>query len=211
MPPASTKTGLPDPLHIEDSLLADAPTVLLDTVTGERQPQNDWIIAFAVQLGKVLCELDPDAAAERDRNVRAAGPPPEIGLPPLEGALRRDGDPLSGHLALQGRVELDGVEGRLDDHTGPGFVLIARDGAGLDALGVEQRAALDDLDAGVVRLDTTRDLDGRTGAWLDEHDAHAVLVRPDLYVFGSAASPAGLPDLIDDLRTRLGLTAGASA
>ncbi|MFO0697051.1 MAG: hypothetical protein U0230_25985 [Polyangiales bacterium] len=36
--PGATKTGLPDPLHIEDSLLADAPTVLLDTVTGERVP-----------------------------------------------------------------------------------------------------------------------------------------------------------------------------
>jgi len=184
---------------------------LLDTVTGERQPQNDWIIAFAVQLGKVLCELDPDVAAERDRNVRAAGPPPEIGLPPLDGDLRREGDALSGHLALQGRVELGGLEGRLDDHTGPGFALITRDGAALDALDPGRHAVLDALAVGGLCLDGARELDGRTSAWLDEHDAYAVLVRPDLYVFGSAASPADLPSLIDDLRDRLGLSIAATA
>ncbi|HVP02753.1 MAG TPA: bifunctional 3-(3-hydroxy-phenyl)propionate/3-hydroxycinnamic acid hydroxylase [Solirubrobacteraceae bacterium] len=189
-------------------LAADA---LLDTVTEERQPQNDWIISFAVQLGKVLCELDPDAAAERDRTLRAAGPAPEIGLPPLEGSLRRDGDALSGALALQGRVELDGRAGRLDDHTGNGFALIVRDGTGLAALSDAQRAVLDALGVASLRLDAARELDGRTTAWLDEHGAYAVLVRPDLYVFGSAPSAAELPALIDDLRDRLDLRAGATA
>ena len=33
-----------------------------------------------------------------------------------------------------------------------------------------------------------RDVDGRLTAWLAEHGVHAVLVRPDFYVFGSAAS-----------------------
>ena len=54
------------------------------------------------------------------------------------------------------------------------------------------------------------DADGRTTGWLDEHGAHAVLVRPDLYVFGSVPSAAELPALIDDLRERLGLSTGAS-
>ncbi|MFN8132918.1 MAG: bifunctional 3-(3-hydroxy-phenyl)propionate/3-hydroxycinnamic acid hydroxylase [Solirubrobacteraceae bacterium] len=187
-------------------LAADA---LLDTATDERQPQNDWIIAFAVQLGKVLCELDPDAAAERDRTVRAAGPPPEIGLPPLQGPLQRDGDALSGQLALQGTLDLGGREARLDDHTGPGFALVVRDGAGLDALQPGHRAVLGALDVAVVRLDAARDADGRTTGWLDEHGAHAVLVRPDLYVFGSADSAAELPALVDDLRERLGLAVAA--
>ena len=51
-----------------------------------------------------------------------------------------------------------------------------------------------------------RDLDGRLTDWLGRHGAHAVLVRPDFYVFGSAASPAELPSLFDDLRERLALT-----
>ena len=44
-----------------------------------------------------------------------------------------------------------------------------------------------------------RDVDGRLTAWLAAHDRHAVLVRPDFYVFGSAATAAELPALLDDL------------
>lgn len=36
--PGATIAGLPDPLHIEDSLAPDCPTVLLDAETGERVP-----------------------------------------------------------------------------------------------------------------------------------------------------------------------------
>ena len=39
----------------------------------ERQPQNEAIIRLAIELGKVLCQLDPQAAAERDAMLRAAG------------------------------------------------------------------------------------------------------------------------------------------
>jgi 2-polyprenyl-6-methoxyphenol hydroxylase-like FAD-dependent oxidoreductase len=180
---------------------------LLDTITGERQPQNEWVIAFAVELGKVLCELDPDRAAERDAMLRAAGPPPVIGLPALESGALRAGDPLAGQLAVQGRVELAGREARLDEHTGGGFTLIARDGDGLAALGEPEGAVLEALGVSVVRLDEARDADGCTTAWLDENGVHAVLVRPDFYVFGSAGDPAGLTALIHDLQGRLAMPA----
>ena len=53
------------------------------------------------------------------------------------GALHRDARPARrAALGVQGRVERDGREGLLDDVTGGGFTLIARDGdplAGLDA------------------------------------------------------------------------------
>jgi len=49
------------------------------------------------------------------------------------------------------------------------------------------------------------DLDGRLSAWLSEHAVHAVLVRPDFYVFGSAATAEELPALLNDLRTKLHL------
>ena len=174
-----------------------APDALLDTVEPERQPQTEWFIAFAVELGKVLCERDPEKAAERDATLRAAGPPPALAHPPLGtgGALHRDDDPLAGRLAVQGRVALDGRAGLLDDLTGGGFTLIARDGDPLADVAPEDRAALDALGA--------RFADGRTTAWLEEHGVHAVLVRPDFYVFGSAAAPADIPALVRDLRERL--------
>ncbi len=184
-----------------------APQALLDTVEPERQPQTEWFIAFAIELGKVLCERDPERAAERDATLRAAGPPPVLAHPPLgtAGALHREDDPLAGLLSVQGRIERDGREALLDDLTGGGFTLVTR--AGDPAAGLEpaDRDLLDALDASLVSLDPAapggvRDADGRMTAWLEEHDVHAVLVRPDFYVFGSAAAPAGIPALVRDLR-----------
>ena len=81
----------------------------------------------------------------------------------------------------------------------------------MDGLPAASRTLLDTLDATVASLSPDaphgiRDVDGRLTAWLAEHGAHAVLVRPDFYVFGSAASADAVPHLLDDLRTQLHLT-----
>lgn len=189
---------------------------LLDTVTVERQPQNETVIRLAVDLGNVLCQLDPHAAAERDATLRQADalPPPE--LPPLNGGLlhrRTDGAPdsLAGTLSVQGTVARAERVGRFDDVVGGGFTLIAASGDPVEQLSTEQRALIDTLDMTVASLDpdapdAVRDVDGRLTAWLDEHGAHAVLVRPDFYVFGCAASAQELPGLLDDLRAQLRIT-----
>ena len=49
-----------------------APDALLDTVETERQPQTEWVIRFAIELGKVLCELDPEAPPSATRRCAAA-------------------------------------------------------------------------------------------------------------------------------------------
>jgi len=177
---------------------------VLDSVAQERSPQNEWVIAFAVELGKVLCELDREKAAERDRMLRAAGPPPDVGLPALQGGLLRADDPLAGALSVQGRIEIDGRTGLLDDLLGGGFTLLHRDERSLTALDADRREVLERLGVRSVSLGSeARDLDGRTSAWLSEHDVAAVLVRPDLYVFGGSAGEE-LPALIDDLAAALG-------
>ena len=210
--------GLRDAANVAwklDLVLRDlAPDALLDTVDAERQPQNEWIINLAIDLGRVLCELDPKAAAERDTAVRAAGDPPPFDFAPLTGGLlRRTGDgtpgPLSGTLGVQGRVAGPGGEGLFDDVVGAGFALIAASGDPLEGLSDRDRSLLRALRCVPASLDPgaphgVRDLDGRLGAWFSDHDAHAVLVRPDLYVFGSAAQAADLPALVDGLRTQLG-------
>jgi 2-polyprenyl-6-methoxyphenol hydroxylase-like FAD-dependent oxidoreductase len=187
---------------------------LLDTVDPERQPQNEAIIRLAIELGKVLCQLDPQAATERDKLVRQAGSPPPPTLPPLTGgALHGAGeaDPLAGRLSVQGLVARAGREGRFDDVVGRGFQLIAASGDPLGALDVERRRLIELLDMSVATLDAdapqgVRDLDGRLTGWLSGHQAHAVLVRPDFYVFGSVPAPDELPGLLDDLRSQLHLT-----
>jgi 3-(3-hydroxy-phenyl)propionate hydroxylase len=189
---------------------------LLDTVEPERQPQNEAIIRLAIELGKVLCQLDPQAAAERDAMLRLLDAPPPLELAPLsDGALRRPGgstsDPLAGVLSVQGVVRRAGREGRFDDVVGRGFQLIVAGGDPLASLSREQVALIDALDMSVASLDPAapggvRDVDGRLTAWLAQHGMHAVLVRPDFYVFGSCSSAGDLPELLDGLRSQLHLT-----
>jgi 2-polyprenyl-6-methoxyphenol hydroxylase-like FAD-dependent oxidoreductase len=192
-----------------------APDRLLDTVDAERQPQTEWVIRFAIELGKALCELDPDAAVERDTNLRGVDAPPPVEFPPLiEGAIRQgeDGspDPLAGTLGVQGRVAVDGREGLFDDVVGRGWTLIVGNGDPLDGLDARQSDTLRALDATLASLDPAAprgvaDLDGRLTGWLGEHGSHAALVRPDFYVFGSAATRDHLPALVEDVRARLAL------
>jgi 2-polyprenyl-6-methoxyphenol hydroxylase-like FAD-dependent oxidoreductase len=192
-----------------------APERLLNTIEAERQPQNEAVIRLAIELGKVLCQLDPEAAAERDATLRAAGPPPPLELAPLTAGLLHqpigEPDPLAGTLSVQGVVERAGREGRFDDVVGGGFQLIVAGGDPVQALSHRQRGLLDTLGATVASLDPAapqgvRDCDGRLTAWLSAHDAHAVIVRPDFYVFGAAASREAVPALLDDLRTQLHIT-----
>jgi 2-polyprenyl-6-methoxyphenol hydroxylase-like FAD-dependent oxidoreductase len=190
---------------------------LLDTVDVERQPQTEWVIRFAIELGRVLCELDPEAAAERDASIRRADAPPAVEFPPLAGGVIRRGlndsrDPLAGTLGVQGIVAVDDRRGLFDDVVGRGWTLIAADGDPLEQLDGGERGVLDALDATVASLGPrvpggTTDVDGRLTDWLHRHGAHAVLVRPDFYVFGSAASRDDLPALVRDLRSQLALNA----
>ena len=94
---------------------------LLDTVDPERQPQNEAIIRLAVELGKVLCQLDPQAAAERDQMLRQAGP---AAAARASAAHRRRASPRgrggSARRKAQraGLVARAGREGRFDDVVG---------------------------------------------------------------------------------------------
>ena len=188
---------------------------LLSTIEAERQPQNETVIRLAIELGKILCQLDPEVAAERDAALRAAGPPPPLELAPLtRGLLHQpigEPDPLAGTLSVQGVVAHAGRKGRFDDVVGAGFQLIVAEGDPLDRLSGAERKLLDTLGATVASLDPTaphgvQDVDGRLTAWLSERGAHAVLVRPDFYVFGGAASAHALRELLEDLRTQLHLS-----
>ncbi len=188
---------------------------LLSTIEPERRPQNEAVIRLAIELGKVLCQLDPEVAAERDAMLRAAGPPPPLELAPLtQGVLHQpigEPDPLAGTLSVQGVVARAGREGRFDDVVGAGFQLIVAEGDPFERLSGAARKLLDTLGATVASLEAAaphgvEDLDGRLTGWLSDHNAHAVLVRPDFYVFGGVASSHAVPDLLEDLRTQLHLS-----
>lgn len=179
---------------------ASAPD-LLDGYQAEREPQVRSVIASAVEAGRYICLLDPELAAERDRTMRAR----------RNDAVRTAADlitPITGLTGqgkgagarfIQPKVEVDGREVLLDDATQGGFVLLSRAAV----------ARPDSVGVGVRRFGLGADLGDPSGdlaRWLDVHEADAVLVRPDFYVFDTASGPDAEALLLDALADQLILT-----
>ncbi|MGW4500209.1 bifunctional 3-(3-hydroxy-phenyl)propionate/3-hydroxycinnamic acid hydroxylase MhpA [Micromonospora sp. NPDC004336] len=199
-----------------------ADDALLDTYQRERRAHVQHAIRMSMDSGTVICETDRAAAAGRDAAMlaelrrRTARPRTRSLLEPLAGGVLhgRAGDTAAGAPMPQGRVEVDGRAGLFDEVVGTGFVLLcAEDPDGL--LDAGAREFLASLDARVLRVvpagapapgpgaaPTAYDLDDVYLSHLKRYDAVAVLVRPDFYVFGTAADPAGVPALVEDLRQR---------
>lgn len=182
-----------------------APPALLDSYQSERSPHVRELIRIAVDLGRIICTLDPEAAAKRDaaflaRDERTVPSPPLPGIGP--GVRLPDGG-LAGRLGLQSRVQRPGAAPcLLDDAFGPGFQLIAR-GPGAPELGDAARDVLARVSGFLVCIEPGLDVDGAYGAWLDRHGCDAVLVRPDHVVFGSASGTGAAALLLEELGRHL--------
>jgi 2-polyprenyl-6-methoxyphenol hydroxylase-like FAD-dependent oxidoreductase len=182
---------------------------LLDSYTPERRHQNETSIGFSMLTGMLTSMLDPHGAAARDQAFRSGALPPPREMP----GIGRDGcfapppmGALAGERAVQGVVEAGGRTGRFDDVVGRGFVLLLAAGNPHEVLDGELMAYVTDVLGGVVvSLDRSvrrgvRDADGALTAWLRDNGAGAALIRPDGYVFGSVAEPAGAARLVRALR-----------
>ncbi|MEV0847804.1 bifunctional 3-(3-hydroxy-phenyl)propionate/3-hydroxycinnamic acid hydroxylase [Streptomyces sp. NPDC049954] len=111
-----------------------AGAALLDTYGEERAAHVRHAIGMSVELGKVICVTDPEAARRRDAHFLAHDADPDRALPPVppprlpSGLLHRtpEGTPgaWDGVLSFQGRVTRAGRTGLLDTVTGAGFVLL---------------------------------------------------------------------------------------
>jgi 2-polyprenyl-6-methoxyphenol hydroxylase-like FAD-dependent oxidoreductase len=204
-----------------DLVLRDrAPQAVLDSYTEERRAHLQHAIHMSVELGKIICVLDPDIAAERDARMIAGGAdparvmpePPPSGL--TDGVLHRDaaGSPLpgAGELGEQHPVRHGGEERPLDEFLdGPGFTLLTNGLPEAD-LPPAARELLDRWEVRVVPL-VLPDGDDRS-SYVDVHGTYlpamrargaaAVLVRPDFYVFGTADRD-GVTGLLADLDVQL--------
>lgn len=182
---------------------------ILDTYASERVPHVRTMIAFAIELGRVICIADPEEAARRDAALLAAvhagaqmPAPAVVGIGP---GVRRRGDPSAGQLFLQGRVRRAGACGLFDDVVGRGWTLLALDadpGPYLDPEAASFFAGLAGLCAH-VGTGGIEDLDGRYRRWFEEYGVAVALQRPDFYVFGSAARVEDAGALVRDLRRAL--------
>lgn len=184
-------------------LRGKAGDALLDSYGTERIEHVRFFIEMSMGLGQVICVSDPEAAAARDKQMRAvladptlAPPPPP---PPHLGAGLKGSHPEAGSTSCQGRVTAAGRSGRFDDILGYGWTVLGQPGA-FAALGAETRAWAEGYGLRFVEIGEgapVSDDEGTYGAWFDELGADVVVVRPDFYIYD--AGPAG--DLDQVLRT----------
>ena len=190
-----------------------AAPALLDTYQAEREPHVRAVISAAIGAGRYICERDPAAAHKRDEALRAAmGKPAPASasdlIPPIRaGIVDTDGEarPGTGARFIQPFVEAAGRRMLLDDGTGGGFVLLAASVGAMAVLTEAQRASFERIGGrSFVIGHDIGDADGDLSAWLATHDAVAVLLRPDFYVYGIARDASDLARLAGALGSILG-------
>ncbi len=167
---------------------------ILDSYGTERSTHVREIIDEAIAIGRVICELDPARAAERDEAMLAdledptaitvEPPHPRLGTP----SITVDADGNAGRLSLQGRVEVEGSAGLFDDLIGGDWEFVA---LGDDPFAVVPRELSDWFTRiggtfTVVTADgPVSDADGAYASWFAAHDCSVVLSRPDFYIYGT--------------------------
>jgi 3-(3-hydroxy-phenyl)propionate hydroxylase len=161
-----------------------APEAMLETYQLEREPHARATIQMAMMMGRTVCITDPAAAAERDRQMlaaRAAGQSPDgrTTYPEIRSGLILEASAGAGTYFPQ-FVSADGRT-RLDDVLGPGAWLI----------GEIESSEYPGLKTASLSSNVIETLKNDIREWLNRHQAEAVLVRPDRYVFGTGA-PAAL-------------------
>ncbi len=188
-----------------------ADAAVLDSYGTERLGHVRDIIDEAVAVGRVICELDPVRAAERDARMRAQladpdaltvePPHPRLGEPSL--TLSSDG--TDGRLAVQGRVEAEGRTGLFDDVVGGDWQLIGYDvdpGSGVSEADLAWFEEIGGSISSVSLQGPVRDVDGAYRSWFAAHGCEVMLARPDFYVFAAGLQEA-VPDMLHSLRDLL--------
>lgn len=171
-----------------------APVSLLDTYGEERGRHVRTLTARIKQIGRQVCERDPEAARARDAALLAQGggkplvvTRQEI-LPPLEtGFLDGRGHPAEGVLFPQPWVWADGAWRRMDRVTGGGWRIFLLSQAPPVAGG--WRIGPPGSTAELVERD------GVAADWFARFGVFGAVVRPDHYVFGVADDPSSLAAL----------------
>jgi 3-(3-hydroxy-phenyl)propionate hydroxylase len=181
------------------AIRGNAPDDLLNTYAEERRAHVRSVVESAVRIGRLICTIDPDEAAERDRQMLADARSPAqriaFTLPALRpGSLIREN---GGDLFVQP----SGADVRLDDLIGSRFAVLARTPALIGPGPADWwRGRLGAFAAAAGELPPAH----AKGvlSWLDSHDSDIVVVRPDRYVLWAG------PDLDDVTRKISGLLHG---
>ena len=164
---------------------------LLDTYESERKPHVTRFVALSAQLANEIEAMQPasdDGPAELPaREMQTLRP--RLG----DGIWTAEAD-VAGGLSAQPRL---GDGRRVDDLAGYRFAVLATTTC-LIGIGAATRRALACLDAEPIRADSIE-----AQSYLAAVGAGAVVIRPDHYVYGTAANAAELDALIARLARTL--------
>ncbi|MCR2783294.1 MULTISPECIES: bifunctional 3-(3-hydroxy-phenyl)propionate/3-hydroxycinnamic acid hydroxylase [unclassified Microbacterium] len=182
---------------------------LLDTYSTERHAHVQYALGMSIELGRVICETDPEKVAARDAHLLARGPLPWNALPPMPPEMLGPGffpggeagaDPVAARGGQQ--HPLLGPDDRvalLDEVAFAEFTILvdrrrlsAEDAAairsatpaGLPAKIIE----VEPVDAQRPTVHSGVDVTGRYGALFDAIDRAVIVYRPDFHGYGSAVS-----------------------
>ncbi|MEU7370887.1 bifunctional 3-(3-hydroxy-phenyl)propionate/3-hydroxycinnamic acid hydroxylase [Streptomyces hygroscopicus] len=187
-------SGIRDALNIAWKLgrvvRGESPPELLDTYDTERKPHMTEYVKLAAQLANEVEEMEPQGA-EAGRQVPVTE---RQALRPRLGPGIRTEDDFGGWLSAQPALA-DGR--RLDDVVGYRFAVLGTAEC-LAGLSARAKESLESLDAVSVTADSEE-----AERWLKTLGAGAVLIRPDRYLYGAAASAQQLDALVNRLQTAL--------
>lgn len=192
---------------LDQVLRGVAPDRFLDTYETERYAQVQYALGMSVELGRVICETDPEAVRQRNAHFLANGPLPWNVLPPVPPEMLGPGyfpggepgdDPVAGRIGIQGRVRA--ADGRiyLPDDEAFGAALVVLDGRTISAddatavqsaipHGIRSHVLVVVPEDGAPPVPgTVVDVDNRYLPFLQSAGAIAAVFRPDFYGFGCA-------------------------
>jgi 3-(3-hydroxy-phenyl)propionate hydroxylase len=176
-------SGIRDAANLSWKLAAviagSASPALLESYQPEREPNARATIQMAIMMGRTVCATSRWSAFVRDTKFRVAralrltpsGPP---AYPPISTGTIMAATPGAGSYFPQPCAVAD-PSLKLDDVLGSGPWLIGR----------TPLQRIDGLTVSPLDASKTAPFKAATEAWLDNHAADAVLVRPDRYVFGT--------------------------
>jgi len=174
---------------------------LLNSYQTERFDHVDALIDASIELGKIVCIPDTDAAAARDAAFFRGDIPALPEFPTMtDGLVMRADDgriaPGAGQLAPHVMVRSGGQTGRMDDIVGTGFLLVTNAKLTLDTQLADRLQSIGGHIATFAEGEL-EDLDGRMREFLSAHSWTAMLVRPDFYVYGGAEQLADIEPLVE--------------
>ena len=220
MPPwagSGMQSGIRDAFNIAWKLAGvldgTLPESILDSYEAERRPNVDFYTGVSIQLGRIIKqELTPVEQAELAASQKSGELPPLLWPPSYPAGWFTGVQPgpmgvphgIVGRMIPQPRAaNVRGLIGPLDDLLGHGFVVLgdnvdpatvlsAEEKAGWDAIGARY-VAVRSADRATEGPDDVVDIDGTLLAWLREHGARVVVVRPDKFVAAADGTGLGVP------------------